>query len=134
MPIFARSAVAHTYYILSFKDVIKSSQNIHYKFYYFRMYVSTSFFQLDMGPPAEVLGLLPHDLQHRFIIDFCCTGNVPWKIQTRLQNWMSTRWKEVPEDGMTAFFNRFLTHIKTQTVSLGESSSSISFKVKSQIY
>ena len=93
------------------------------------MYVDQSFFQLDIGMSPEVYSFLPGHLQHRFLINFRAVGNVSWKTLELIRNWMKQRWSEVPEDGTEAFFNKFLTHIKTQKVSLGETSPAITFKV-----
>ena len=93
------------------------------------MYVNPSFFQLDIGMAPEVYSFLPIHLQHRFFINFRATGNVSWKLLETIRKWMKSKWAEIPDEGIEAFFNKFLTHIKTQTVSLGESSPSITFKV-----
>ena len=92
--------------------------------------MNESFFQVDLGMGPEALSFLPNNLQHRFLIDFRAIGNVSWKVIDQTRKWMKEKWAELPPDGVDAFLNRFVLHIKTQKVSLGEISSSISFKVK----
>ena len=93
------------------------------------MFVNKSFFQADLGMAPEAFGFLPNKLQHRFLIDFQATGNVSWKVIEKTRNWMAEKWSQVPPDGVEAFLNRFVLHLKTQTVSLGEMSATLSYKV-----
>ena len=92
--------------------------------------MNESFFQIDLGMAPEALSFLPNNLQHRFLIDFRAIGNVSWKTINQTRQWMREKWAEIPPDGVDAFLSRFILHIKTQKVSLGEISSTISFKVK----
>ena len=88
-----------------------------------------SFFQVDLSSRRETLGFLPEHLRNRTIIDFRCIDNIPYRKLDTFRQWMMNRWDEIPEDGKEAFFNGFLRFLKEQTVVIGESSPSISFKV-----
>lgn len=88
-----------------------------------------SFFQVDLGFQPGTLNLLPENLRHRLIIDFQCIDCISYKKIDRLREWMMNRWNEVPSDGHEAFLARFALFLGRQTVAIGESSPTISFKV-----
>ena len=88
-----------------------------------------SFFQVDLGFRTEALAFMPDRLRDRIIIDFRCIDCISYRKIDQFREWMMARWNEIPEEGREAFLNKFALFIKTQTVAIGESSSTISFKV-----
>ena len=95
-----------------------------------------SFFQVDISLGGEILHHVPERLRHRMIIDFQCIDCISYRKIDQFREWMMNRWNEIPPEGHEAFLSRFVLFLKNQTVAIGESSPTISFKVKtfSDIY
>ena len=91
---------------------------------------SSTFFQIDFDPDFNPIAKEKVDAKYRNrLILIFTVDTLPERDLTLLQNWMQSKWHEIPLDGQEAFFNLIVSFLQRQTVILGESGLFLANKV-----